>query len=538
MSFLINAFLAATTALTAFVYGGHNSPSGVSGAGTYTYSSAPLGSDHASRQVLVLMSRQSILGSNTAIITIGPSGQVMKRLQYGFGYSGATVGYIEAWVASYPTGSTADIAVTVTGGVGGLNIFVGSIYGCAESPLDLVLASGTGTSLSLPDIQTEAGGAVAAIVLASINGGAVTFTESWTGADTVVEDLETNSADSNHRVCHMHLLTAATSSTDDLAVTLSTSKIYAGFALSFGPTGGPVDIYTSNWHAQSRGDRTSSNVITVTTDATTGGGTLNNLVDGAFASNGTDAWWWTNGQSGRKLRFNFGSARIVNQMRWYQSSAATHGVWAMFGSNDGSSFTRLSNDFTLGGQLIFNYRWFNGTAYQYYELQQQSGTTSSGPWLQEVEFCVADSGGAARSEYERGYRNHLINITTTATLAGGTIQALLDNGVGDNSTESCFFTASQSTREVRLRFRNSVQKIVTGFLWFQDVTSTHGTWSFEGSNDGSSWTGLDTGFTLGGFRVQERTFANSTAYEYHRLVQTAGTTSGTPYLMELELRIT
>jgi hypothetical protein len=47
---------------------------------------------------------------------------------------------------------------------------------------------------------------------------------------------------------------------------------------------------------------------------------------------------------------------------------------------------------------------------------------------------------------------------------------------------------------------------------------------------------LQTGIALGS-PVQHQTFANSTAYRYYKLIQTAGTTSESPYLMETEFRI-
>src|ERR1041384_8293507 len=51
------------------------------------------------------------------------------------------------------------------------------------------------------------------------------------------------------------------------------------------------------------GDRTS--LITVTTDVALGDGTINNLVDGSFNNDATDALTPVNGQSGKQITFQF-----------------------------------------------------------------------------------------------------------------------------------------------------------------------------------------------------------------------------------------
>ncbi|WP_197507476.1 hypothetical protein, partial [Mesorhizobium sp. AA23] len=99
----------------------------------------------------------------------------------------------------------------------------------------------------------------------------------------------------------------------------------------------------------------------------------------------------------------------------------------------------------------------------------------------------------------------------------------------------CFFSSGQSSKEVKFDLGSG--KIITAFTWLQDTDNSHGTWVLEGSNDDSSYTGIGSSFTLGGLCVETVTFSNSTSYRYYKLRQTSGTTSSTPWLMEIEFRI-
>jgi hypothetical protein len=121
---------------------------------------------------------------------------------------------------------------------------------------------------------------------------------------------------------------------------------------------------------QGTGNRTSD--ITVTTTATISSGTMDNLVDGGFNNDATDAVLLNNAQSGRSITFQFPNAKIVTEAKWFQNAAQSNGTWKWQGSNDGSSFTDLSATFTLddatagaGGTVIGDLS-ANTTAYLYY----------------------------------------------------------------------------------------------------------------------------------------------------------------------------
>ena len=149
---------------------------------------------------------------------------------------------------------------------------------------------------------------------------------------------------------------------------------------------------TSYDNVGGKGNRTA--IITVTSDATLGGGTLSNLVDGAFVSNLTDSVWWAAGQSGRTLTFDFGvgNAAIIQEAKHYSSTAASHGQWKWRGSQNAVDWVDLSATFTFAAGFegfVQGNLAANNTAFRYYQLFQVSGTTASNPWQQEWEFKIA-----------------------------------------------------------------------------------------------------------------------------------------------------
>jgi hypothetical protein len=154
----------------------------------------------------------------------------------------------------------------------------------------------------------------------------------------------------------------------------------AGSTTSYANTGGS-------------GDR--SALITVT-DSGTGplinAGNVQILVDGNLAN--TDTWFNPIDISGPSwIRFDFGSgaSKTINEAKWYQSGTETHGTWKWQGSNDASTWTDIGSSFTLGGSTIQTITELSGnlTGYRFYQLTGISGTASSSPFLQEVEFKIS-----------------------------------------------------------------------------------------------------------------------------------------------------
>lgn len=153
---------------------------------------------------------------------------------------------------------------------------------------------------------------------------------------------------------------------------------------------------TTNATTYVTGNRTATIAVAVDSSATIGGGyTPNKLVDGSFANSSAgsvgfssyfvvDATHW--------IQFDFGSGNsiVVDEAKWYQDSSTTHGTWKWQRSGDCSSYTDIGSSFTLGGttqtQTQLN---GNTTGARCYRLIGVSGTASTAPFIQEIEFRQA-----------------------------------------------------------------------------------------------------------------------------------------------------
>lgn len=94
----------------------------------------------------------------------------------------------------------------------------------------------------------------------------------------------------------------------------------------------------------------------------------------------------------------------------------------------------------------------------------------------------------------------------------------------NNYNHSWYATDGFTTNWLQVRF-NTAQVVRRYDLKSSDYGTTYAgytprNWTFEGSNDGSSWTTLDTRTGEGSWTFYETrsfTFANATAYSYYRL---------------------
>lgn len=147
--------------------------------------------------------------------------------------------------------------------------------------------------------------------------------------------------------------------------------------------------------------------------------------------------------------------------------------------------------------------------------------------------------GILKNADGQGDRSSRITVTTDLTLTTGTIPLLVD---GTTGTNQIVLTASQTLKQITFQF--SEAKIVTAGLLIQSQANgggfNHGTWKWQGSNNGSSWTDLTSTFLLDGSTTgfaQGDLSANATAYLYYRLQQTAGVTRNDNALREMEFKL-
>lgn len=141
---------------------------------------------------------------------------------------------------------------------------------------------------------------------------------------------------------------------------------------------------TSYSNTGGMGDRQAT--IPSITVAPFGSGSNALLIDGAY----NNGYFWNNFQS-LNLTFDFGSAKVIDEAKWYQDGGGSHGDVKWQGSNDNSAWTDVGASFTLGGVATQTQTALNGntTAYRYWRMVQVSGSTSNGPYLREIEFKIS-----------------------------------------------------------------------------------------------------------------------------------------------------
>lgn len=151
-------------------------------------------------------------------------------------------------------------------------------------------------------------------------------------------------------------------------------------------------ISTSYSNPGGMGDRRS--IITITQSSSTlpfiSTVNLPLLLDGAFIQQ--PGWIQNNCPNGEWFRFDFGSAKIINEFKFYQSSAVAQGTWKVQGSNDNTAWTDVGSTFTLGGgtnPAVITAISANATSYRYYRLIKVSGSTNAGPYTREFEFKIS-----------------------------------------------------------------------------------------------------------------------------------------------------
>jgi hypothetical protein len=151
-------------------------------------------------------------------------------------------------------------------------------------------------------------------------------------------------------------------------------------------------------YANAGGTGNRTGVIAVTTTATLGNGTINNLVDGSQVANATDAVWWNQNQTLREVRFDFvmfGAPRCITEATWYQDIVGVSGTWKWQGANDPSFWFDIGAEFTLGtpATQVMSTLAGNTNFYRYYRMLQTAGSTSQAAWLKEIEFAIDDTVG-------------------------------------------------------------------------------------------------------------------------------------------------
>ncbi|MES2596386.1 MAG: hypothetical protein V4662_13660 [Verrucomicrobiota bacterium] len=143
---------------------------------------------------------------------------------------------------------------------------------------------------------------------------------------------------------------------------------------------------TSYANAGGTGNR--SGIISIATSGSAFVGTVGVMIDGSLASTGF--YFGGAGTAGDYISFDFGSDKIIDEVRWTNNAPFEHGVWKLQGSADNSSYSDLGASFTLGSTstATSTHPVSNTSGFRYYRLTKVSGANSGSPWLYEIEFKI------------------------------------------------------------------------------------------------------------------------------------------------------
>lgn len=163
--------------------------------------------------------------------------------------------------------------------------------------------------------------------------------------------------------------------------------------------------------------------------------------------------------------------------------------------------------------------------------QMQQGIVGTNGTVPLPATSYANFGGT-------GDRTASIVVTNTVNL--NTTVYWLINGAFSNTL---FFGGQSLTGAEYIRFNFSTVRsghaYITEAKWTQSGASAQGTWQWQGSNDGTTWTNIGSTFTLGSTNPQTMTTLNGNLsfYAYYQMLGVGSGTNNGPYLQQIEFKI-
>jgi hypothetical protein len=285
--------------------------------------------------------------------------------------------------------------------------------------------------------------------------------------------------------------------------------------------------------AGATGDRRA--MITVTSDYSHGS-RMDALVNGTQAN---DFFFGTDPVAGKHILFALDYRYVIDEVRWYQSGADTHGTWRWQGSNDLTAWANIGAPFVLGGSTMQTQTALNGNAadYQYYRLLGVSGNASNIGYVREVEFRISPpyNRGAATA-WVTGDRRAAITLTKNGV--GSADNALLDGAYANT------FFAGGSVAGWWLKFDFGTPKRIDGARWIASGEWYLGDWKWQYSDDGAGFTDAGPSFALqpangpanGPTCNMYSMSAHQTPHRYWRMLGLSGNWDASSYAREIEFR--
>lgn len=188
-------------------------------ASTRTYSGKGLGTAHDDRLIVVgVYETQTVTGVTIAGVT---ATKIDDELTFSI------------WAAEVPSGTSGNIVTTYTGTSSAGALARYAIYPATATALDFVSVSASTTNNAVgSNLEVAAGGI--AIYFGGQAGAVSTFTTTWSGSDTVVQDDTSESIEAAASATCGHILTTVSDATLDMTMAASLSGSKSLVAASWG----------------------------------------------------------------------------------------------------------------------------------------------------------------------------------------------------------------------------------------------------------------------------------------------------------------
>jgi trimeric autotransporter adhesin len=244
------------------------------------------------------------------------------------------------------------------------------------------------------------------------------------------------------------------------------------------------------------------------------------------AKNASCTGAWSAPISGTDANNSVGSPTISSVVD--KDGCASDGVIITWGSVSGATGYDLNVDSaTVVPNVTSPSTYIPGDANSHNYQVRAKNASCTGAW--SIATSYSNPGGT-------GNRTAAITVTSDIVL-GTPLSALVD---GSTSTNINYFSgAAVAGKYIMFDFGASSAKVINEVKYYQSNTYSHGTWEWQGSNNGSTWDNIGTNFTLGGVLTQTITSlsGNTSPYRYYRLLGISGTSSASPYAREFEFKI-
>lgn len=313
----------------------------------------------------------------------------------------------------------------------------------------------------------------------------------------------------------------------------------------FGAGGGGAP---STSYANPGGTGNRSSFWTITTNITPASGAVANLVNGNLTGDATNAFKMASASDRLKwIRFHAtdGLAYCIDALKLFSDVVNDHDDWFIGATNNGEDFVELGTLSQLAGAVAgTEYTFTNTGRYTDYIIWQKPGSLlSTVPWLEEIDFKISTSGAQTSvatnvPSYLNKYgfldRTSVLTVTSTSGNGGGTPSNLVDGGAVDDANDSWWFQGGQSAREIIFDAGSGNTFRPVEATWWQDNTTSHGTWQAYWGDNVLAYTSFGSTFTLGGVAIETIDLSAFPAGGKRalRFLQTVGSTSSSPFLRE------